>query len=236
MDIRLQKFLAEVGVGSRRTAEKYIEEGRVRVNGEVVKTQGVKIDPDKDKIEFDGKIIKLEKSYKYYMLHKPVRYVTTVSDEKGRETVLDLLPVEERVYPIGRLDYMSSGLLLLTNDGDLTYKLTHPKHVIGKKYVAIIEPKISTSSINELKLGVDLGIYKTSPCHIKLLKETNVSQTYEIIIHEGKNRQIRRMFEWAGAQVKVLKRIEIGKLKLGDLESGKYRSLTEQEIKYLKSL
>jgi len=236
MEIRLQKYLAEVGVASRRTAEKYIEDGRVRVNGHIINNQGVKINPEKDKVEFDGKVVELEKRYKYYMLHKPVRYVTTASDEKGRATVLDLLPVKERVYPIGRLDYMSSGLLLLTNDGDLTYRLTHPKHLVDKKYVAIVEPKVNVVSIERLKQGVDLGIYKTSPSQIKLLKETTTSQTYEITIHEGKNRQIRRMFEHIGTRVKHLKRISIGDLELGNLESGKFRTLTEKEIKYLKSL
>lgn len=236
MEIRLQKYLAEVGVASRRTAEKYIEDGRVRVNGHIINNQGVKINPEKDKVEFDGKVVELDKRYKYYMLHKPVRYVTTASDEKGRATVLDLLPVKERVYPIGRLDYMSSGLLLLTNDGDLTYRLTHPKHLVDKKYVAIVEPKVNVVSIERLKQGVDLGIYKTSPSQIKLLKETATSQTYEVTIHEGKNRQIRRMFEHIGTRVKRLKRISIGDLELGNLESGKFRTLTEKEIKYLKSL
>lgn len=236
MELRLQKYLADVGICSRRAAEKYIEDGRVRLNGEIVKTQGVKINPNKDLIEFDGTLIGQRIKHEYYMLHKPIRYVTTASDEKGRATVLDLLPVKERVYPIGRLDYMTSGLLLLTNDGELTFKLTHPKHVVGKKYVAIIEPKVSDSSIEQLKQGVDLGLYKTSPCHIKRLKETATTQTYEIVIHEGKNRQIRRMFEWAGTKVKVLKRISIGNLELGNLELGKFRYLTEGEIKYLKSL
>lgn len=236
MEVRLQKYLADAGIASRRAAEKLIEDGKVKVNGQTVTTQGIKINPSIDTVEYQGKIIKQEISYKYYMLHKPTRYVSTASDEKGRKTVLDLLPANERLFPIGRLDYMSSGLLLLTNDGDLTYKLTHPKHVIGKKYVAIVEPKVNQSNIDKLTNGADLGVYEISPCSITLKKEDATTQTYEIILHEGKNRQIRKMFEWIDTRVLFLKRIAIGNLKLGYLEQGDYRELTKEEIDYLKKL
>lgn len=236
MEIRLQKYLAEAGIASRRTSEKIIEDGRIKVNGQIVKVQGVKVNPEKDIIELDNTIIKLNTDLIYYMLHKPVRIVTTVSDEKGRTTVIDLLNVKERVFPVGRLDYMSSGLLLLTNDGDLTYKLTHPKHKIDKKYIATIKPKVNEESIKKLTKGVDLGIYHTSPCKIKLVKEDKDTQTYEVTLYEGKNRQVRRMFEWAGSNVIKLKRISIGKLTLGSLKSGDFRLLTKEEIKYLKNI
>ncbi|PKM50069.1 MAG: rRNA pseudouridine synthase [Firmicutes bacterium HGW-Firmicutes-7] len=236
MEMRLQKYLAQAGVASRRASEKFIEDGRVKVNGQTVVSQGIKIDIATDIVECDGKKVAIANELKYYMLHKPTRFITTASDEKGRKTVLDLLPNQERLFPIGRLDYMSSGLLLITNDGDLTYKLTHPKHVIGKKYVAIVEPKVNISDIEKLEKGVDLNVYKTAPCNITLIKEDSSTQTFEIILHEGKNRQIRRMFEWIDTKVIVLKRIAIGKLKLGSLELGDYRALTTEEIEYLKNL
>lgn len=236
MEVRLQKFLADAGVASRRSAEKLIEEGKVKVNGQIVKQLGTKVDPQVDVIEYNGKTIIVETQHVYYMLHKPVRYVTTASDEKGRKTVLDLLKVKERVFPIGRLDFLSSGLLILTNDGELTYKLTHPKHVVEKKYLVEVEPKVSKDKVAYLSKGVDLGIYKTSPCKIKLVKDEENTQVYEVTIHEGKNRQIRRMFEHIDTQVKRLKRIAIGELRLGKLPVGEFRPLTEQEIKYLKDL
>ncbi len=236
MEVRLQKYLAEIGIASRRAAEKMIEAGKIKVNGEVITMQGVKIDPEKDQIEVEGKKVSAHKELKYYMLNKPVQYVTTASDEKGRETVIDLLPTTIRVYPIGRLDYMSSGLLLLTNDGDLTYKLTHPKHDIPKKYIATIEPKVYEEDIEMLKKGVDLELYKTSDCEIRLVKEDFTTQTYEVVLHEGKNRQIRRMFDHIGSRVIHLRRIAIGNLRLDQLELGTYRELTAEEIVYLKSL
>lgn len=236
MEIRLQKYLADAGIASRRASEKLIEEGKIKVNGQVITTQGVKINPLLDLVEYMGKRVQIQGTLTYYMLNKPVRCVTTASDEKNRKTVLDIVKVKERVFPIGRLDYMSSGLLLLTNDGDLTYKLTHPKHNIDKKYVAIIEPKITQDKINILSKGVDLGLFKTSPCKIKLLRENDTCQTYEVMIHEGKNRQVRRMFEYVQAKVIKLKRVSIGKLQIGDLRVGQYRVLTKEEIKYLKNL
>lgn len=236
MEIRLQKYLAEAGIASRRASEKLIEDGRIKVNGQTVTTQGFKIDPSIDSVEYDGNIVDHVTELKYYMLHKPTRYVTTASDEKGRKTVLDLLPTNERLYPMGRLDYMSSGLLLITNDGDLTYKLTHPKHIVGKKYIAIVEPKADENEIDKLRNGADLGVYQTSPCSITIITEDSTTQTLEIILHEGKNRQIRRMFEWIDTKVIFLKRIAVGDLELGDLEQGEYRALTNDEIDYLKRL
>lgn len=234
--VRLQKYIADAGIASRRAAEKIIADRRVKINGVIVEGQGIKVDPQKDIIELDNKPILLNKELIYIMLNKPVRYVSTVKDEKNRPTVIDLLDIEERVFPIGRLDFMSSGLLLLTNDGDLTYRLTHPKHEIGKKYRVVVEPRVSESLINEMLMGIDLEIYKTSPCDIKLINEKDEKQTYLITLFEGKNRQIRRMFEWAGSKVKSLKRISIGEIELKDLKTGDFRKLTNKEIKYLKNL
>ncbi len=234
--VRLQKYIADAGIASRRAAEKIIAEKRVKINGVIAEGQGIKVDPEKDIIELDNKPVIIDKEFIYIMLNKPVRYVSTVKDEKNRPTVIDLLNLEQRVFPIGRLDYMSSGLLLLTNDGDLTYRLTHPKHEVGKKYRVIVEPKVIESRIDEMLNGIDLGIYKTSPCEIELLKEDYYTQTFLITLFEGKNRQIRRMFEWAESKVKSLKRISIGEIELKDLKSGEFRKLTNKEIKYLKNL
>lgn len=236
MEIRIQKYIADAGIASRRRVEAMIDEGLIKVNGKVLKTQGIKINPIHDIVEVNGKRIEVNKTLKYYLLHKPVRYVSTASDEKGRSTVIDLVPKNVRVYPVGRLDYMSSGLLLLTNDGDLTYRLTHPKHDIAKKYIAVINPKVSDKDILILSNGVDLKQYKTSPCSIRLLKQDKEKQIYEIILHEGKNRQIRRMFEYIGTKVLSLKRVAIGNLELNNLKPGEYRELTPEEIQYLKQL
>lgn len=236
MEVRLQKFLANAGIASRRASEKLITDGKIKINGKVVKELGSKIDPTKDKIEYNNKVVNIEDKNVYYMLNKPIKCVTTASDEKGRKTILDIVKVNYRVFPIGRLDYMTSGLLILTNDGDLTYKLTHPKHDIDKKYIITITPKTTNDKINILTRGADLGIYKIAPCKIKLLEESNHRQTYEVIIHEGKNRQIRRMFEHIGVNVVNLKRVAIGDLKLSGLKQGEYRKLSKDEIKYLKRL
>jgi len=236
MEIRLQKFLADAGVASRRASEKLISEGKVKVNGKIINQQGIKVNPDKDIIEYNSKVITLKQKFVYYMLNKPVKVVSTVSDEKNRTTVIDLIKSKERIFPIGRLDYMSSGLLLLTNDGDLTYKLTHPKHHINKKYIVTVTPKPTKNKIDILQKGVDLGIYKTSECKITLLNENGPKAKYEVIIHEGKNRQIRNMFKFINSEVISLKRVAIGNIKIGKLKPGEYRQLTKQEIDYLKKI
>lgn len=236
MDIRLQKFLADAGIASRRAAEKLIEEGAINVNGKTIRTQGVKINPDEDKVFYNGKLVKVKQKLVYYMLHKPIGVITSAADEKDRKTVLDIVNVQERIFPIGRLDYMSSGLLLLTNDGDLTYKLTHPKHNIDKKYIATIEPKVTKDKIAMLEKGADLGVYKTAPCKITCIADGPSKQTYEVNIHEGKNRQIRRMFEYIDSRVIKLQRVSIGDITLGNLKEGHYRALTNKELDYLKKL
>lgn len=235
--IRLQKFMASAGVASRRASEKLIEEGRVAVNGLVTTQLGTTIDPTTDEITVDGKIIKAATEYVYILLNKPPGYVTTAKDQFGRPTVLDLLKeVSERVYPIGRLDYQTSGLLILTNDGDLTLKLTHPRHEIFKTYVATVEGYVSENALNALTTGVKLEDFTTSPARVSLIKGTEKESIVRISIREGKYRQVRRMCEAVGHPVKELQRIEIGNINLSGLREGSYRRLTQEEIDYLHQI
>lgn len=237
LEERLQKFLARAGVASRRSAEKLITEGKIRVNGVIIKELGTKVDPFKDKISYNGKMVKLERKKVYYMLNKPKGYISTVKDDKGRKTVVDILSdVEERIFPIGRLDYNTEGLLLLTNDGDFMNKLLHPKYEIGKTYVAKIDGIINLDDLHKLADGVKLEDGKTAPADVyldsinKTLKESRV----EITIYEGKNRQVRRMFKALGYEVKALKRIAFAGLTLNKLKRGEYRKLTDNELLRLR--
>ncbi|WP_053957312.1 pseudouridine synthase [Inediibacterium massiliense] len=234
--MRLQKYIAHAGIASRRKAEEMIKEGRVKVNDQVVKDMGVEIEPTKDKIYVDGNFIELEQKNVYIMLNKPKGYVTTVSDEFGRPTVLDLVKdINERIYPVGRLDFDTSGLLLLTNDGDFTYHLTHPKHEVKKTYIAKIKGVPTKEELKKFKNGVDIGGYITAPAHIEMIKQSRVFCTTRVMIHEGKNRQIRRMFDQINHPVVALKRVSIGEIKMNDLEEGKWRNLTKEEVNYLKN-
>lgn len=234
--MRLQKYLASCGVASRRKCESYILEGRVTVNGEVINTLGTKVEPG-DEVCFCGKKVELQEDYVYYMLNKPVGYVTTVQDEKQRQTVLDLIQDDEhRVFPVGRLDFNTSGLLLLTNDGELTYELTHPKHHVNKCYEVKVKGSLAKAAQHALRTGVMLEGKKTYPAELKIIREGEKSTLFHLTIHEGRNRQVRRMCEAVGYPVMSLKRISVGKLTLGDLELGAYRSLTPKEINYLKQM
>ncbi len=235
--MRLQKYLADAGVASRRGAEKIISEGRVSVNGEIIREMGVQVDENYDVVELDGERIKnAEKKY-YIMLNKPVGFVTTVSDDKGRPTVMELVSdISARIYPVGRLDYDTEGLLLLTNDGDLTYKITHPKHDIEKTYVAEVTGNVTKDTIINLRRGVVIDGYKTSPATVEVIGATQFGTKVEITIHEGRNRQVRRMFEELGCVVKKLKRIKEAGLNLGHLPSGKWRKLSESEVNMLKKI
>ncbi|MCT4544116.1 MAG: rRNA pseudouridine synthase [Vallitalea sp.] len=236
MEVRLQKYLADAGIASRRKAEKLIQEGKVSVNGNVIKELGSKIDTKKDIVRYEGEIVKKNTDIIYIMLNKPIGYITSVSDEKGRKTVMDLLDVGVRVYPIGRLDLNTSGLLLLTNDGDLTYRLTHPKHEVEKKYIVTVKGTPDKNKLDELRKGVDLVDYKTSYSKIKILNTEKDNTKLQVIIHEGKNRQIRRMFEYIDCPVIKLRRIAIGRLKIEGLTKGTYRYLTKEEVDYLKRI
>lgn len=238
MEERLQKFLAEAGVASRRKSEELIVAGKIKVNGKTVTELGTKIDPRKDEITYLGKKISTkETKHIYIMLHKPEGYVTTAKEQFGRPAVLDLIKgVEERIFPVGRLDYDTSGLLLLTNDGDLTYKLTHPKHDVDKTYIARIYGTPTETDLQKFRRGVFVDGKRTKPAKIQILEKGERICTVEIIIHEGRNRQVRKMCEAIKHPVAQLKRVATGDLKLGDLPKGKFRHLTEKEVKYLKSL
>ena len=237
MEVRLQKFLANAGVASRRNCEKLILSGYVTVNNKIITELGTKIDEKKDIVKYKGKRINLTEKNIYIMLHKPKNYITTTNDQFNRPTVLDLLPnFNERIFPVGRLDYDTSGLIILTNDGGLTYKLTHPKNNIDKTYVARIKGELTVNELNKLKRGIIIENYKTSPAKVKVLSQNKGYSDVEIIIHEGKNRQVRNMFDAVGHGVTELKRISLGNLNLESLTYGKFRVLNEQEIKYLQNL
>lgn len=237
--MRINKYIALCGVASRRKAEELILAGRVTVNDEVMTELSYKVDEENDIVKVDDKLIKEENKLVYILLNKPEGYITTVKDQFDRPSVLDLVSdIKERVYPIGRLDYETSGLLLLTNDGDLTYKLTHPKHEIDKTYVARVKGKLTKEEIERFKTGLKIEDYTTAPAKLKVIKydEQRDSSLLEIKIHEGKNRQVRKMCKAINHPVLRLRRSAMGKIKIGDCEIGKYRYLTEDEIEYLKNL
>lgn len=235
-EMRLQKYLAGAGIASRRKCEELIENGKVKVNGEVA-TLGTKINPEKDIVEYNGKIIKPEKkAYKYILLNKPIGVVTTADDQFDRETVLDLVKVKERVVPVGRLDMYTSGALILTDDGDFVYKVTHPKHEITKTYTVTLAGIISKEDILSLEKGVKIDdSYVTRPAKARIMKideEKKISRV-EITIHEGKNRQVRKMCEAIGKKVIALHRAKIGNIGIKDLKLGTWRYLTKEEVKQI---
>ncbi|GMA52479.1 RNA pseudouridine synthase [Alicyclobacillus contaminans] len=226
---RLQKILAQAGIASRRKAEEWILAGRVSVNGKVVRELGVKATPGRDTIAVDDQVITVQRTVNI-VLHKPTSYVTTVVDPEGRRTVMELIEgVAERVYPVGRLDYETSGLLLLSNDGDLTHRLLHPSHHVDKVYRATVLGLVEREALDQLRRGVRLEDGVTAPAEVTVLRQHPLESVVEIRIHEGRNRQVRRMFETVGNPVKRLKRVQFGPLELGTLPPGKWRWLTELE-------
>ena len=235
MEERLQKYLAEAGIASRRKCEELINQGKVKVNGTVVAI-GTKINPDKDKVEYNGKIVSIETKKVYILLNKPIGYVTTAEEQFDRPKVLDLVTVKERIVPCGRLDMYTSGSLILSNDGDFIYKVTHPKHEINKTYTVTLKGLVNKEDIIKLQSGVDIGDgYITKPAKAKILKtdeEKNISRV-EITIHEGKNRQVRKMCESIGKKVLALHRSKIGSIDVKDLKLGTWRYLKEDEVKNL---
>lgn len=232
--IRLQKYLADCGVCSRRKAEEFISKGLVKVNDTVITEQGFKINEKIDTIHFRNKIVKASSKKVYILFNKPKGCITTSKDQFDRKTVLDYIDVKERVVPVGRLDYDTTGLLLLTNDGDLTFKLTHPKHNMKKIYIAKMYGSPANDKLDRLRDGIVIDEYKTAPANIKIISRDKRTSTIQITICEGRNRQVRKMFEVIGYRVFSLERIAIENLKIGDLELGKYRYLTSEEIKNLK--
>ena len=234
--MRINKYLAKCGVASRRNCDKLISDGLVTVNGKVC-TLGQEINEFEDSICVDGRKINRVKKFSYYIMNKPKGYVCTVKDDKGRKTVMDLLPPGvDRVFPVGRLDYDSEGLLILTNDGDFCNRLIHPSSEIPKTYLVKIEGSLEDQQIAKLSKGVVIDGVKTKKCTIKIVDETKAFTKYHVTVTEGRNREIRKMFLTEGKEVKFLKRIKIGDLTMGSLDRGAVRKLTQDEIEYLKNL
>jgi len=228
---RLQKVLARAGVGSRRRCEEYIRSGRVRVNGRTVTEMGLKVDPRRDTIIFDGKPVRSEQHI-YLLLNKPVGYVSTVSDPQGRPIVTDLIPnIDKRIYPVGRLDLDSEGALLLTNDGRLTNRILHPRYGVAKTYQVTLAKRPSAAKLKQLEQGIVLDGAKTLPARIRFLRNRKNGILLEVILHEGKKRQIRKMFAAIGHRVLRLKRTAYGGLSLGTLRPGEYRSLSAKDLR-----
>lgn len=234
--MRLQKYLASCGVASRRTAEKLIADGRVSVDGQIITEMGVQVEVGQD-IRVDGKLVTPEPEKRYIMYHKPAGEVTTASDPEGRATVLDKFrdfPV--RLYPIGRLDYDSEGLLLLTNDGDLTERMLHPSHEVEKVYLARVSNEFTPAEARRLENGVMVDGRKTARAKVKILGFKNLYTDILVTIHEGRNRQVRKMVAEVGHEVVMLRRIRFGPLKLGELPRGMWRELTSEELSELNKL
>ena len=234
---RLQKYLANSGIASRRKAEEYILDGKVKVNGKVVIELGTKVNPDKDVIEFEGKRVNNDKKKVYVLLNKPIDYVTTVKDQFNRNTVVDLVKnAGNNLLPVGRLDMYTSGALILTNDGDFIFHVTHPKHEVEKTYTVTLRGKITNEDVENLRQGVVIDEeYKTKPAKVRIMKtdeEKNLSRL-EIVIHEGKNRQVRKMCEAIGKKVIALHRSKIENINVKDLKIGQWRYLTKKEVDML---
>lgn len=236
--MRLQKYMAMCGVAARRKCEELIAEGRVRVNGQIVSQMGAQVE-EGDAVELDGRPIRPQERLRYILYHKPMGEVTTVHDDKGRDTVMDRFSeIPERIYPVGRLDYDSEGLLLLTNDGELAQRLTHPSREIDKTYLARVSGNPSAQALARLRQGVymDGDSRRTYPAQVRVVRDEAFSSDLLVTIHEGRNRQVRRMFEAVGHQVLLLRRVRFGPLSLDGLRRGEWRELTQAEIAELKAL
>lgn len=228
--MRLQKYMALCGVASRRASEEIIAKGRVSVNGDIVDYMGFEVDEDNDVVEVDGIAIKPEAKKYYILLNKPKGYVTTVNDEFDRPTVMELVgDIHARIYPVGRLDYDTAGLLIMTNDGEFANVLTHPSHAVNKGYIAQLNTMPDSEALNKLRNGVLLDGKLTAPAKVEVLKTAKRGYEIKVTIHEGRNRQVRRMFEAIGAEVISLKRISVGNVTLGNLPEGKWRHLNDAE-------
>jgi len=233
---RLQKYIAQSGIASRRKAEDLIKSGSVKVNGKVILEPWFMVD-DNDVVRVNDKPVSREKRLVYIMLNKPVGYITTAKEQFSRKTVLDLIKgIPERIFPVGRLDYDTSGLLLLTNDGQFVYKLTHPKYEINKVYIAKVKGIPSKEEIKKFETGLEIENYITAPAKLNVKKKLGNASVLEIVIHEGRNRQIRKMCEAIGHPVIELSRISIGNVSIGSLPVGKWRYLTEKEIQSLMNI
>lgn len=218
-EVRLQKYLAECGIASRRKSEELILQGKVKVNGTIIKELGIKVIPEQDKVEYNGKEVKRQNDFVYILLNKPIGYVTTAKDQFKRDSVMDLVKTNKRLVPVGRLDMYTSGALILTNDGDFVYKVTHPKHEIEKTYNVTIKGIVQKEEVETLKDGVQIEDYVTKPAKVKILKtdEEKEQSRLEITIHEGKNRQVRKMCEAIGHKVLALHRSKIAGIGVKDV-------------------
>ena len=234
--MRINKFLAEKGIASRRHADEMISAGRIKINGQIA-TLGANVE-ETDEVMVDEAVISMEETkLEYYIMNKPKGVVCTVSDDRGRKTVMDLLPEGVgRVFPVGRLDYATEGLLILTNDGDMAFRLTHPTTEIPKTYMARIEGTLTEKDLNPIRSGVELDGVLTKKCKAHIVETNKAYTKVHVTITEGRNRQVRRMFEAIGRNVELLKRVSIGQLKLKGLDRGEIRPLTEIEVAYLKGL
>ena len=234
--MRLNKYIAHAGIASRRKADELTINGNVKINGLTMREPGYNVKPG-DVVEVNGQRISGQEKMEYVLLNKPKGYITSMQDEKGRPVVTELVAdVDARLFPVGRLDYNTSGMLILTNDGDLTYRLTHPRHQVTKTYRALVSGVLSKEKMFRLRKGVDIGGFVTSPAQVKIIRQAERSAVVDITIHEGKNRQVRKMFAAVGNPVQELQRTAIGDLRLGRLKEGHYRKLTRNEIEYLKNL
>lgn len=234
--MRINKYLSESGVASRRAADKLIEDGLVKINGKVCEI-GADVDALNDNVTVSGKKVTLAKKYDYYVMNKPKGYICSVKDDKGRKTVMDLLPqLKSRVFPVGRLDYDTEGLLLLTNDGELTFKLTHPKNEVPKTYLVKTEKPVTDEQLSKIRSGVVIDGVKTKKCSVRVVEKGKDYTKLHVVITEGRNRQVRKMFEAVGNSVDFLKRIKIGDFTLRGLDRGEVRKLTKEEIDYFINL
>ncbi|GAC1646008.1 MAG: pseudouridine synthase [Ktedonobacteraceae bacterium] len=239
---RLARFLAHAGVASRRHAEELIAAGRVQVNGVTVSVPGARINPAVDRVSVDGRLVQAVQQHVYVLLNKPAGYVSTARDPQGRPTVLDLLPPELRrlrVYPVGRLDIDTSGLLLLSNDGNFALRMAHPRYSMEKHYEALVQGQLAPAELADLRNGVtiredDGGIHQTAPAQVRLIRRVGADSRVALTIHEGHKRQVRRMFAAVGHQVRELSRVGLGPLTLHDVPEGKWRSLTSAELQLLQ--
>lgn len=233
--IRLSKYLSACGVASRRKADELIQHGKVRVNSKTVTAMGFRVDPEEDKVTFEGKPVMPPKKIRTFMLNKPAGVMTTVSDPHAEETVMQFVDhYEERLFPVGRLDRDSEGLLLFTNDGELAHRLTHPRFHLDKEYEVVVEGGPDRDDIDRLRQGVEIDGHKTSRASIQFVEAANGRRIYRMVIHEGRKRQIRRMFEEVGAKVVALRRIRVGPVKMGHLAVGSLREIKGEELKALR--
>ena len=232
--VRLNKYLARCGVTSRRKADNYIAAGRVRVNGEVSTEMGIRVTPGRDRVTVDGQAISLPEEYVYYLLHKPMNVISTVDDPRGRTTVTDLIKTDRRIYPVGRLDYDTTGVLILTDDGELTNRLTHPSNEIDRTYEAVFGGRLRAGQIEAFRRGIDIGEEVPAQGDIDILWDRQDQSAAHITLHSGRYHEVKRIFEHFGCPVSRLHRVKFAGISCGELSAGEYRALSDDEVKQLR--